>query len=625
MIRCHLKSERFSPEGSISGGAIRRNLGRSHLDALSLLIRESVQNSWDARIDKEGGCINYEAHLKTATATQAYSLREELFGDVPEGHPLGPMLSAGLGMLVLRDSGTLGLNGPLFHVPRTGPEQDRTRNFIRFVRDIGRGASLQRGGGTYGFGKSSLFTASGAGTIIAYSRSREPDGSLEDRLIGLSLWSPSDDEQFTGRHWWGIPMEEGMGPVRGAEAADLAHRIGIPRFVAGESGTSIAVLAPLFVEPYRRVDHETARVVAETFATWFWPRMEVSPSGRPWIGFSVSIEGRPVPMPRPAEVEPFSTMVRSLRALRGGHPDGLATHEIRSEKPQALLGRLGLGPLGSPHKATLWGGLKIEGHVLTDLLDLPDGGADRAHHVALLRSTWQVIRYLPCSPVGARGQGYAGVFMVDEDPAMEEAFAQSEPPAHDDWLPDGLDDESQKRFVRIALRRIRTACDSMVEAIGNRIDIRPGAEIARLSARLGAQLLAGPPRSIRRGVGRKVMDDEGKGAVALRLDDQERVEWIDGRRVVALRFSSPKLGQDQRIAVTPTAGIVLVGGATERQSEASGDRIRMLGWRSVGGGGVNGSKELVLSSDSPRRWELLMEIPRGVQVSVGVSGRAVAT
>jgi hypothetical protein len=46
-----LRSERFSAEGSISAGAIRRNMGRSSLDPISLLVREAVQNSWDARLD----------------------------------------------------------------------------------------------------------------------------------------------------------------------------------------------------------------------------------------------------------------------------------------------------------------------------------------------------------------------------------------------------------------------------------------------------------------------------------------------------------------------------------------------------------------------------------------------
>lgn len=625
MVHCTLKSEKFSPEGSISGGAIRRNLGRSSLDALSLLIRESVQNSWDARIDRVQGCIGYGAHLKILDAGEAFALRHELFREVPTGHPLGGLPASGVGMLILRDSGTLGLNGPLFHVPRSGPEEDRNRNFIRFVRDIGRGASVQKGGGTYGFGKSSLFTASAVGTVVVFTRTDDGRGGLEDRLIGISLWSPSDDERFTGRHWWGIPMEEGMGPVRGPEASALAQRLGLPRFTAGESGTAVAIVAPLFVEPHRKVDHETARAVAETLTTWFWPRMEASPSGRPWIGFEVTIEGRPVHVPRPDEVEPFRTMARSFASLRGRSPGDVEVHEIRSEKPRATLGRLGVGPLGTPHRAMLWAGLKVEGHVLADLLDLPDGGADRAHHVALMRSTWQVIRYLPCRPVGSRGHGYAGVFMVDETPSMEEAFAQSEPPAHDDWVPDGLDDESQKRFVRIALRKIRAAADGLSAGIESRENRGGDSGVARLGARLGDLLLGGPRPRARSPKVKRVTGTLERNAMALELEDQGRIEWVEGRRVLILRFRGPRLDPGEGISVLPSAGIVLVGGSTEKPGEDHGTGIRLIGWRSSRAAAVDESPELLITHRSPRQWEVLMEIPVGAQVSVSLTGRSVAS
>lgn len=87
MVRFTLKSERFSPEGSISGAAIRRNLGRSSLDPLSILIREAVQNSWDARLDRADGCISFAAHLKTLDWTEIGVLKDSIFAHKPEGIP----------------------------------------------------------------------------------------------------------------------------------------------------------------------------------------------------------------------------------------------------------------------------------------------------------------------------------------------------------------------------------------------------------------------------------------------------------------------------------------------------------------------------------------------------------
>jgi hypothetical protein len=492
MVRFFLKSERFSPEGSISGAAIRRNLGRSSLDPLSILIREAVQNSWDARLDRVGGGISFSAHLKTLDWREIGVLKDSVFPAKPEAHPLADVLKEGLGVLILRDTCTTGLNGPVFHVARSGPQDDRNRNFIRFVRDIGRGATTQRGGGTYGFGKSSHFNASGPGTVIVYTRVIAEGGRLESRLIAMSLSDPSEDEKYTGRHWWGVCTEDGVAPLCGDEADLLADSIGLTRYQAGETGTSVGILAPKFVSPFLRIGHETAKVVAETMTTWFWPRMLASPSGQPWIRFVVTLEGRPVPVPQPDDTEPFKTMAMGLRSIQGVPHEGMDLVEVFSERPKATLGKLAISRLATRHQPAVWGALQVEGHCLVELLDTADGGLNRCHHVALMRSTWQVVRYLPCRAIKARGHGLAAVFLVNDSPEVEEAFAQSEPPAHDDWLPDSLEDELHKRYVRIALRKIREAVDRVAETIES-LQTVSGRELAQLSADLGGFFL-NPPK-----------------------------------------------------------------------------------------------------------------------------------
>ena len=44
-----LRSEEFPPGGTISAKGAKESLGRPHLDHLLVLVREAVQNSWDAR------------------------------------------------------------------------------------------------------------------------------------------------------------------------------------------------------------------------------------------------------------------------------------------------------------------------------------------------------------------------------------------------------------------------------------------------------------------------------------------------------------------------------------------------------------------------------------------------
>ena len=49
MRRLDLYSEPFSPNGNVTSEGVLNQLGRPDLDIHSLLVRETVQNSWDAR------------------------------------------------------------------------------------------------------------------------------------------------------------------------------------------------------------------------------------------------------------------------------------------------------------------------------------------------------------------------------------------------------------------------------------------------------------------------------------------------------------------------------------------------------------------------------------------------
>lgn len=617
MVRLILKSERFSPEGSISGTAIRKNLGRSALDPLSILIREAVQNSWDARLDRAAGCISFSAQLKTLDWREVGVLKDSVFAAIPEAHPIKDVLKDKLGVMILRDTGTTGLNGPLFHVARLGPQDDRRRNFIRFVRDIGRGATTQRGGGTYGFGKSSHFNASGPGTVIVYTRALEDGGRFESRFIAMSLSNPSADEMYTGRHWWGVHSEEGIAPLCGDAADRLAESIGLARFQAEETGTALGILDPKFVIPFQRIDHETAKVVAETMTAWFWPRMLKSPSGRPWIRFVVTLEGRPVPVPQPDDIEPFKTMAMGLRSIQGVPHEGIDLVDVNSERPKTSLGKLAVSRLFSRHEPAVWGVLQVEGHCLTELLDTADGGLKRCHHVALMRSTWQVVRYLPCRAIKARGHGFAAVFLVNDQPEVEEAFAQSEPPAHDDWLADSLEDEVQKRYVRIALRKIRETVDRFVETVDSLYTVT-GRELAHLSADLGSFFLkAAKPKKTGANCPASPRQSSA-GAIDVDLDGEGRIEWIDGEKFMYLGFRAPKPEAASRIEVKAQSRILVVGGGVEQMNNSSNSSLRVIGWRQLGSNAFQNGDSLVLGDDSPLEWELVMRIPSDAQVSVGL-------
>ena len=613
-----LRSERFSPEGSISAGAIRQNMGRSILDPVSLLIREAVQNSWDARTEKVDGGISFSLHLGTLGKKSSEILKKTVFRDIPGEHPLAGNLEPETGLLCIRDVGTVGLNGPLFHVARRGPEDDGSRNFIRFIRDIGRGASKQLGGGTYGFGKSTFYVASAAATVIAFTRCKKSaDGELEERLIATSLWNPSEDELHTGRHWWGVRRTDGIAPVIGEKAVELAEAIGLPRFRRSETGTVLAIIAPRFVAPYERVDHDTARMLAESLTTWFWPRMLPRAEGSPWIDFKVFYENREIPVPRPEDAEPFRTMAKLIGVQQEAGASGLQTVEISSEKPKALLGRLTMAPLQGEPQPTGWKSLAIDGHTLGDLLDRPGGFQSRCHHIALMRSSWQVVRYLPCRSVRATGRGFAGVFLVDGNEEVETAFAQSEPPAHDDWVPDSLEQEWHRRYVRIALRRIREAGDQMSSSVDAQAVIGRGPDLSRLSQMLGRHLpslrLAGPKAD--GVVGTKSVHHERNG---VRLVDQGSLGLLDGRKVLTISFAVTGKLPRGGIVIAASPRVLVVGGSTEHGADEDPNRPQTIGWRGMDGRMIR-DDQLKLDEGDPLEWQAIVSVPEETQVGVSLT------
>ena len=69
-------------------------------------------------------------------------------------------------------------------------------------------------------------------------------------------------------------------------------------------------------------------------------------------------------------------------------------------------------------------------------------------HVALMRPSELVVRYLEVSGARSDGRQWAGVFICVDDAEVRNVFASSEPPAHDDWIPDRIEDKQARRIVR---------------------------------------------------------------------------------------------------------------------------------------------------------------------------------
>src|SRR5439155_23069580 len=105
-------SEPFRPTGGVAAHGVINALGRPELDFLELFVRETVQNSWDAR--NADGPISFTLKGWQLRGRPLSTLREAVFAERPaEGLTLNETLSQDpLPVLAVSDRGTAGLGGP---------------------------------------------------------------------------------------------------------------------------------------------------------------------------------------------------------------------------------------------------------------------------------------------------------------------------------------------------------------------------------------------------------------------------------------------------------------------------------------------------------------------------------
>lgn len=419
----------FGP-GDLDGDGWLKLLGKPDVDLPSMLVRETAQNSWDARLDDEPPL--FEMHLRTLPPEAAWTLRHRVFSD---GHSDVGLSGHGdqrpLRVLEISDRRTRGLRGPVRNdraIPRGTPT-----DFIDFVLGVGAPPEDPRGGGSYGFGKVVSYMASGRGTILVWSHVETEDHGLEHRLVGSAIGKSFEagDVRYTGRHWWGVetPVEDGgpVQPLLGAAAEKLAGSIFSRGFGRAETGTSLLILDPVLADASN--DRELVESWREAIVQNLWPKlMSGEPRGRRMdislVHEGRSIDLRPTDDPRMAAFGACLTAVRATQEGTGEISPTVTVKEVRSLKPLKLVGHLALTsypiPAGTPEELT--------------------------HHVCLMRNEAElVVKYVKHPHLPDASVGWAAVFKPTRD--LDPLFTRSEPPAHDDWVPRSMPTRSEKILV----------------------------------------------------------------------------------------------------------------------------------------------------------------------------------
>ena len=152
-------------------------LGRPRLDSLALVLREAAQNSWDARLrtsarDRQSPPA-FRVRIRTLSVGHERAFREAFHDPATEAESAATnelrahlALTKPIRVLEVCDSDTVGLNGP---VNPSSPAAAGPDNFRNFFLILGVEHVASGDGGTYGYGRSALYLASRARTILVIS------------------------------------------------------------------------------------------------------------------------------------------------------------------------------------------------------------------------------------------------------------------------------------------------------------------------------------------------------------------------------------------------------------------------------------------------------------------------
>jgi len=483
--------------GRIEGGSPLAG----HLGTSSLLVREAVQNSWDARDDDRGDApVVFEIQGWDLTGEALDHLRALLPVDELEGfertsdfddargvlHPAAILSRTSVRVLVISDRNTVGLCGP----SRSGLEWTPVRHglplprgqqrFANFVRNIGR-ATADTGagdGGAYGIGKSALWMTSDCGTALIHSRTTDEHGEPVERFIGAVHGEHfySQGKEFTGRHFIGEVAADGVvEPLVGAVAAAAARGLRLPTYEYDgrpTDGTSIVIVAPQLSLDWPI----EMRRIRDAVRWQVWPKLVPgvrAPSAGADMEIRVGHNGTAVDVPAPLddpEVRPYAKALLDCAHGRSSDEDG-REFEVRCGNPRKALGAVKFRAGGVPDHNVFH--VTLTESEIDDAVEDSGVAADEVDsepaidfdvpwgQIALVRrEPLLLVRYEPIGGPDA-ASAEVGVFLSADDPEVEDALTAAEPPAHDDWIhkivPKDHSRDHRRTFAKRTIEEIRSA------------------------------------------------------------------------------------------------------------------------------------------------------------------------
>ena len=353
-----------------------------------------------------------------------------------------------LRLLIIEDKNTTGLTG----------DWDGTSNYAALVRDeLYSSKKEDTAGGSYGLGKSVLWTFSSASTVLFNSYPQgftEPDGASQ-RLIGRTKLPTHerDGRTYQGAGWLCRPVETGDGirpeSLSGSAAAALAEQLHIDR--PATSGTSAMVVG--YRDPTRDVQpdlEELCDEFIESAVKYFWPALS---RGNLRVFVETPDERREADVHAVPAIRPF------VECYEARHNDGDSLNA-----PGDVVG-LDI-PITLPAQTD--GTETADGTVrLAARLASPVDEDVYLNKVALFRGAGMVVKYLDQSRVAFGDRNFFAVLAAGRaratsptaaDEEIDRFLRFAEPPTHDEWgSTENLREEYQRGF--------RMAVDDMFDTL----------------------------------------------------------------------------------------------------------------------------------------------------------------
>ena len=424
--------------GSQPANELGRNLDNTSLSPLEILLRESLQNSLDARENEELP-IRFNIKQKTVSGSEKKALREGLglkkienySYDVNEstnwfekGKTILDKLddpTEDLPVLILSDSNAKGLGG-CWNSQETG--EDR---FISLVLSFYTSAKIRESiaegkvtRGSYGVGKMSFTRASPIRTVIFNSTFKEDErsGGAYCRAIAISIL-PMKSNERDGFAVFGEQTDNDdfpRSPLINQEAHNWIKSLGFENRDNDDHGTTVMVLG---------AEHSVADIKG-VVEKWWWPILSSGRKNDKPIIKIIDNEGEST------SVDLKNNEIRAFISAYTSLIDFSKTEQLENDSKQANI-KIRAQPKFNAGQEKV---IDVGGLLVNNVSSLSDFPSKSEYHnkVAFIREG-MVIEYNNASAY--QSEDYASVVGVFE-PKIEVSnyFMLSEDEAHKTWNPD---------------------------------------------------------------------------------------------------------------------------------------------------------------------------------------------